>query len=84
MAAGFREQVPADEAAAHHVHHGGDIDGGQGDVDDRAQPPPDRGGRSVGTGQQAVDQRGAEPAGHARPPPPAQRRSSWSICAPRM
>ncbi len=35
---GFGEQVPAGEAAAHHVHH-------RGDVDDRPHPGLDHGGR---------------------------------------
>lgn len=60
MAPGFGEDVAAGELAAHHVDGGGDVDGHQGDVDDRAHPCPDRGGSNAGPRQESVDHHGAE------------------------
>ncbi|MGW1710529.1 hypothetical protein ACWCP8_34860 [Streptomyces sp. NPDC002206] len=60
VAAGFGEQVPALERAAHHVHHGDSVDGGQGDVDNRPRPRPHRCGCRPRPLCQLVDGAGAE------------------------
>ncbi|MFJ9552038.1 hypothetical protein [Streptomyces erythrochromogenes] len=60
VAAGFSEEVVVHERAAHHEHHGGDVDGRQGDVDDRTHPRPDRFGGGSGPLGEPVDGAGAE------------------------
>ncbi|MFJ4771052.1 hypothetical protein ACIP88_18400 [Streptomyces uncialis] len=60
MASGFCEQVVGLERATHHEHHDGDVDGRQGDVDDRPYPGPHGRGRRSGPLGEPVDGAGAE------------------------
>ncbi|MFI1459051.1 hypothetical protein [Streptomyces roseus] len=68
VAAGLGEKVAVREHAAHHVHHGDGLDGGQGGVDERTHPCPNSCGRCSGALRQPCD--GVGPVGSGRRVPP--------------